>query len=248
MPETQQIVFNSGVLTFIPPGANASPIQVGTLKDVGLDISYGVAELRGSNMFADDIALKDGKITGKAKAGRLYGATLMAIMQGMTSAVGQRAVIYDERASVPTTPFQITVANGATYAEDLGVVDITSGVILTKVASGPTTGQYSVTAVGVYTFAAADTGHIMSFRYAYLIAASGSTYSLLNSVMGGTVAVKYGLHLYNSYAGACSGFKLPAVIFPKLGLASKAGDYMELDIDFQAFPDATGKVIDFFKA
>lgn len=246
--ESQQIVFNTGVLTLVPPGSNPTPIQVGTLKDISLDISYSVVELRGMNMFADDIALKDGKITGKAKSGRLYGAILQAIMQGMTSAAGQRAVIYDERGTVPTTPYQITVAQGATFAEDLGVVDINTGLPLTRVASAPATGQYSVNASGQYTFAAADTTHVMSFRYAYTIAATGSTFSLLNTVMGGSTAVKYALHLYNNYQGAASGFKLPAVIFPKLGLGWKAGEYLELDIDFQAFPDSTGKVIDFFKA
>jgi hypothetical protein len=245
--ETFQKIFNTGVVTLIPSGTNPSPIQIATLKDVSLDISCSIKELRGSQMFPEDIALTDGKVSGKAKSGRISGAVLQATMPGMTSVTGQKAGVYDERAAVPGTPYAITVTNSATWSEDMGVVDINTGLSLTRVDSSatPTTGQYKVTA-GVYTFAAADTLHVMSFRYSYTLT-TGLTFSLSNSIMGGTIS-KYAVHLYNNYDGVCSGFKLYACVFPKLSIAYKAGDYGEVDLDFSAFADSTGKIIDFFKA
>jgi len=245
--ETFQKIFNTGIVSLIPSGVTPSPIQIATLKDISLDISCTVKELRGSQMFPEDIALADGKISGKAKSGRISGAILQATMPGMTSATGQKAVVYDERQAVPATagPYTITVAQSATWSEDMGVIDINTGLGMTRVASAPATGQYSVTA-GVYTFAAADTLHVISFRYSYTMT-TGLTFSLSNSVMGGTVS-KYAVHLYNNYDGASSGFKLYACVFPKLSIAYKAGDYGETDLDFSAFADAAGKIIDFFKA
>lgn len=239
--------FNTGVLTIMPSGSNPTPIRVATLKDVSLDISYSIKELRGSNAFPEDIAPADGKITGKAKSGRIFGAILQAVMQGMTSAAGQKFAVYDERGTIPAVsgPYTITAAQSATWSEDLGVIDITTGLPMACVATAPTTGQYAV-AAGVYTFAAADTTHVVSLRYTYSPASTGRTLSLVNSIMGANTA-KYALHVYNTYDGASSGFKLYSVQFPKLGMAWKAGDYAEVDLDFVACADSSGRVMDYFK-
>ena len=257
MNEQYQKVFNSGVLTLVPSITVSTPVptpvQVATLKDVSLDISFTVKELQGSNSFPEDIAIGPGKISGKAKSGRIFGGVLAAVMQGVTSATGQVAAVYDERISIPkTTSYTCTVSQAATWQDDLGVINLDTGLTLERIAVNtadpvvpPVTGQYWV-ADGVYTFAVADKGANLSFRYTYTMD-TGVTFSLSNILMG-SVAQLYQLHLYNSYQGLASGFKLYACLFPKLSLAYKAGDYMETDLDFQACADATGKIIDFFKA
>lgn len=73
---------------------------------------------------------------------------------------------YFETASptaIPTTPFQITpqLMSGV-WASDLGVTYSSSGASLTLVVGTPSTGQYSVSAAGVYTFAAAEAGTSVS--------------------------------------------------------------------------------------
>jgi hypothetical protein len=71
-----------------------------------------------------------------------------------------------EAHTVPATPFQVTVTQAATFSCDQQVSYVSSGLPLVRVASGPTVGQYSVSAAGVYTFAAADTSKALTFAYA----------------------------------------------------------------------------------
>lgn len=73
-----------------------------------------------------------------------------------------------EAAVVPITPFQVTpVQPYGNWASDQGVT-YANGTALVKVASGPTVGQYSVSAVGLYTFAAADVGASVLLTYGYV--------------------------------------------------------------------------------
>jgi hypothetical protein len=86
----------------------------------------------------------------------------------------------NENRTIPATPgpYTITTVQAATFTEDLGVTK--AGVPMTKVASAPTAGQYSVNiATGVYTFAAADQNQAVVIRYRYRIAA-GYTVTLPN--------------------------------------------------------------------
>lgn len=71
-----------------------------------------------------------------------------------------------ETSTIPATPFQITVSKASAFAIDEGVIK-SDGTVFVKVASGPTAGQYAVSAAGVYTFAAADAAASVSIRYAY---------------------------------------------------------------------------------
>jgi hypothetical protein len=72
-----------------------------------------------------------------------------------------------EAFTIPGTPFQRTVSKGSAFAIDERVTK-SDGTVFTKVASAPAAGQYTVTAAGVYTFAAADTGAAVSIEYSYL--------------------------------------------------------------------------------
>ena len=76
-------------------------------------------------------------------------------------------MIQNEAAGViPATPYQLTAAQpNGTWGQDDGLT--IAGVAGVPVASGPTTGQYSV-ANGVYTFAAADTGKAVVLNYSYI--------------------------------------------------------------------------------
>jgi hypothetical protein len=52
-----QYNFGVGQLFIIPPGTNPTPVNVGTLKDVSIDISRDVKELIGAKAFPEDVAL-----------------------------------------------------------------------------------------------------------------------------------------------------------------------------------------------
>lgn len=73
-------------------------------------------------------------------------------------------VTFDEQHTIPGSPYQVTVANTTSFIDD-GVFYVATGQQLTKVASSPTQGQYTVTSGGLYTFAAADTGQVVEINY-----------------------------------------------------------------------------------
>ena len=117
---------------------------------------------------------------------------------------------------------------------------MTAGKYLSRVASAPTTGQYSV-AAGVYTFAAADTTHVVQISYNYTAASTGTTVAFANQLMGQNTTFK--LELFNTYNGVKTGWILPAATFSKLSLAFKNTDYTETDLDFECFADASGNIL-----
>ncbi len=241
------ISFGTGILTVIPSGANPTPANVGILQDVSVDISYSEKELRGAYQFAVDVARAGAKLSAKAKSGQFNAGLYQAFLSGSTQAAGSKIGVSAETATIPTTPFQITVANGATGYEDLGVLDTNTGLYMTCVASAPATGQYSVVpTTGVYTFAAADTGHIVQINYSYTGAAVGKTVSMTNQLMG--AATTFTLTLFNTYKGKSSGLRLWAVSSTKLSTALKNEDHTMLDIDFVAQADAQGRVVDIYSA
>jgi hypothetical protein len=243
-----QPLFGTGVLTITPSGSPVTPVQVAVLKDVSLDESYELKKLVGNLQFAVDAAKGQGTITGKAKSGYFHGGLLAAILSGSTTTVGSTVMVYAESGTIPTTPFQITVSGSATWLSDLAVFDVTAQKFLTRVASAPATGQYSV-AAGVYTFAAADTAHVVSITYDKTAAAVGTTVKLTNQLMG--VNTAFSLKLYNNYqpqAGGPNSFGvyLPRVIIPKISLAFKNNDYFEKGLDFEAIDDGLGNIMSVF--
>jgi hypothetical protein len=70
-----------------------------------------------------------------------------------------------EDVTIPGSPFQVLVNDSADFLQDSGVVYYPSGTALTKVASSPTTGQYTVSSGGLYTFSAGDTAQQVQIRY-----------------------------------------------------------------------------------
>jgi len=234
-----------GTAAIIPSGANPTPIQFAVLRDLSLDIAAEEKELNGQYQVGIDAFRGKVKFSGKAKYAWINGALLMAALPGATSATGTSQPAVNEAGVIPSTPFQITVSQSATFAENLGVRDLNTGKDLTVVASAPTTGQYSV-AAGVYTFAAADVGHTVQISYRYTSASIGKTISFSNQVMG--PGASYIVQGFSAATGAkTAGFKMYAARIPKLSVALKAEDWMENDIEFFAIQDpTTAKVIDLY--
>lgn len=71
-----------------------------------------------------------------------------------------------QAATIPaSTPWQVTVSGAASFSCDHRVA-FSSGTALTRVASAPAAGQYSVSTAGTYTFAAADANKAVNITYA----------------------------------------------------------------------------------
>jgi hypothetical protein len=241
--------FGSGTLWGFPVGgntaANPTPMKFGTLQDVSLDISGDVKQLYGQKQFPEAVARGKCKITGKSKFTAINGKMLNDLFFGQTLGTGMIKTALDESVSVPTTPFTITVSNAAQFKQDWGVRYTTTGIPLTRVASAPVLGQYSVnTGTGVYTFAAADTGAAVLISYTFTAAAAGTQLNITNQLMGFAPTIQVLLEtVYNTNQFSVM---LYSVVASKLSFATKQEDFIIPEFDFEAFANAAGQVIDMY--
>ena len=245
-----QPLFGTGLAVLTPNlGGSVTPIVVAALQDISLDASFKVVDLLGNLQFAIDKAKGEGKLGGKFKTGYFSGGLINAILSGSTVVAGSTVAVFSEQGTVPTTPYQLVTTKGALTTNDLGVFDVTANKFLTRVAAAPTTGQYSmVEATGTYTFAAADTTHIMQYSYGYTAASVGTTIQLNNQMMGTNTT--FGFRLFNNYSAAAGGANIansagiyvPVVTIPKLSLAFKNTGFTEQSVDFECSANAAGQV------
>lgn len=236
-----QYGFGSGALWGAPSVTTPTPSQFGGLQEVSIDFSATVKELFGTFQFPLTVARGTVKVSGKAKMGQLQGRLMNDLFFNGSSAAGQVNTINDEAGTIGTTPYQVTVANSATWTTDLGVVYSATGVRLTRVASGPTTGQYTV-AAGVYTFAAADTTKGVLIDYVYTIPTTGQSITVTNQLLGTAPVFKPVMSMnYTNPSGAAQQMCLSmnSATSSKLSLATKLEDFMMPELDFSCFCDAS---------
>lgn len=246
-----QLAFGAGALwgnRTDTTGSGIGPDQFGILQDVEIDWDWQTRELWGQFQFPLDIARGQGKITGKAKFARIFGAIYGDLFFGETPAGGQVTVSENEAAIVPATgPYTVTVANAANFVDDLGVFYATGGNAgnrFTRVTTPSAAGQYSVNlATGIYTFAAADSGASLLASYLYNSNA-GRKLVLTNQLMGFTPTFKATFYTTKTTQGVAAGLALVlnACTATKLTLPTKIDDYEIQEFDFSAFADATGTI------
>lgn len=245
-------LFGSGILFGVPLTdvtgaaiASPTPVQFGTLQDISVDISFELKQLYGSYQFPIAQGRGKGKIEGKAKNAEINGAIFSDIILGTSSSAGIKAVYPNYAASIPGgTPWTITISppNSGTFLADMGVINASTGLPLKRVASGPATGQYSVSTVGVYTFASADANQavLISYEYSAASATGPRIIPINNQLMGYVPTFKAALNL--SYAGKQVTLVLNSCSSGKLGMALKNDDFSVPEFDFTAAADASGSV------
>lgn len=258
-----QYVFGSGILwgrqlTDASGNAIASNVQplqrFGALSDVTLDVSFDTKTLHGQNQFPLAVGRGKGKITGKAKFAQLNGAILNNLFFGQTLTSGIVADVYETTGKlIPSTPFTLTgaaseaattfaIPNSGTFAKDLGVLDA-NGLTMTKVASAPTTGQYTVNELtGAYVFATADTGLRVYINYQYTATSTSAKKSTVANLPMG-YAPTFAISLSAPYQGKSMAIDLPQCIASKLSFATKLDDFTQPDFSWESFADASGNVM-----
>jgi hypothetical protein len=220
-----------------------TPVLLGVTQDASVDISGDIKMLHGQNQYPVAVGRGKGKITGKIKFGQWNGLAINSLYFGQTMTSGLLAAVNDTiGAPIPATPFQITpvVPNGGTWTFDLGVIN-NQGNPMTKVASAPATGQYSV-AAGVYTFAAADTGQTVYINFQYSATSTVARKSTVMNVAMGN-APTFRADFFNSFGGQGLDLTLFSCISSKLTFSTKLDDFTIPEIDFEAFADSTNRVL-----
>jgi hypothetical protein len=222
--------------------ANPTPVLLGVLQDVSIDFGFDLKELYGTNQFPVAIGRGKGKITGKAKWAQLNGAAINSLVFGQTLANGLLSAVFDQTgATIPGTPFTITPASGGnTWVADLGVRD-SSGNPMTRKASAPAAGEYSV-AAGVYTFAAADTGKTVYISYQYTATSTVARNSTVANTPMGT-APSWRCDFFTSLNAQPIMLSLLNCYSSKLAISTKMDDFLVPEIDFSASADAAGNIM-----
>lgn len=245
------LIFGAGKLIGIPTNlsdgsavANPTPVLLGAMQDVSLDLSVDMKTLYGAQRYPLAVGQGKGKIEIKAKYADIDAGALGSLFFGKVATAGIKGVVTDESKTVPGTPYQVTITppNSGTYVADLGVYDGTTGVQYTRVASAPATGQYSVAvATGIYTFAAADTGKVLKISYEYSASSTtGKIFNLTNETMGYTPS--FTVLLQNQYDGKNLVVKLNRAVSGKLALPLKNEDFTISDFEAEAFADAAQNI------
>lgn len=245
------INFGVGKLIAVPTNladgsviANPTPVVLGSMQDISVDLSTEIKTLYGAKRYPIAVGQGKGKTEIKAKYAEINGAILGSLFLGKTPTAGIKDAVIDFAANVPgSSTYVITVAppNTGTFVSDLGVADGTTGEPLSRVASGPTAGQYSVSSGGVYTFAAADAGKAMLLSYEYsATSTTGKVFALTNDVMGYTPS--FSLLLKTGYDGKSLVLKLNRCVSGKLNLPLKNDDFALYDFEAEAFADPAGQL------
>ena len=217
-----------GTIWSIPALTTSStPIPLAVAKSATIDFKQERKPLRGQWMDPIDMLAGARDISVKFAGADFRAATVQLVLQGSTLAANAtKNVVVGENWVSATT---VTVAQSATWSEDAGVLDLTAGKWLTRVASAPATGQYSV-AAGVYTFAVADAGHNLTITYTYTSTTAGSqTLAVTNQVVQQSTG--YLVRVFTPFlvGGVVKtiGVEFPWVHFSDLSLALKPDDWAE---------------------
>lgn len=243
------INFGTGKLIAVPtnlfdgtPIANPTPVIVGQLQDVSLDLSVEIKSLYGNKRYPIAVGQGKGKTEIKAKHADIDGGVMGSLFFGKAATAGIKAAVFDSAATIPATSFAVTVVppSSGAFVSDLGVLFAATGVQLKRVASAPITGQYSVSTVGVYTFAAADTAKAVLISYEYSAATGGEVWTMSNDLMGFTPS--FTLMLQNGYDGRTMVCKLNRCVSGKLSVPLKSDDFAIYDFEAEAFADAAGSL------
>jgi hypothetical protein len=250
--------FGAGVLYATPTNdangnaiAVPSPVQFGIVQNVTIDDSAEVKELYGANQYPVDIGRGKAKIQIKVKQALFNAELFNTIYYGQTLAAGYDAIFSDTVGqTVPTgaggTAIHITPTSpfGGTsvFVADLGVAS-GDGVPYTRVASGPTAGQYSL-AGSTYTFSNADAGTSFVFiNYQYSNSTNPSTATVLtvNNIPMGNVPV-FSCQFFNKRRTHTIWRKFPQCVATKLTMDFKNDDFVIPDLEISAFADSNNVV------
>jgi hypothetical protein len=234
---------------------NPTPDYLGVAQSFDFSMDQSIKTLMGQFKVAVDAAGAELKITGKVKFARLQGQLLNDLLFGQTLSTGtgkQISVVVNGLPEQHAAGATVTVTQSATFSEDLGVfyaAGTTPGKQLTRVASAPAVGSYSVNeSTGVYTFNASETG-TLNFFYEYGVTTMGEI-AIANTLMGTIPSFElHYQHYYVNNLGIANTFhiKLNACRGGKFDMPFKNTDYEVTDWDFTAFADGSGNIgtIDF---
>lgn len=260
-PYSQEFVFGAGRIFAINDGLNKvpseptliQPVQFLSIQEASVDETIQMPELNSTLEFPDAVASGRRKLTGKVNFGRVDLLLLNQIVFGENSyAAGGTLLQGAEPDSVPATPGPYTVViappSSGTFVAGLGVYYASSGKQFEKVTTVAAAGQYQLDAsTGTYTFDAADQGVGVLINYTYSTTTVGHNFTVTSQVMGLRQRPTFSLYLSMPAQGN-SDMLIYSCRASKLNRPFKADDFMKMEMDFEAYPNAGGQIYNWCSA
>lgn len=240
------IVFGTGKIYTVPTKENPTPVLIGDVIDLMVDINQPLKSLISDKQFPIAIARGPANINLKAKLAVFNGNVLRDLLFGVNADAGNKILVDNEQVVVPAIPgpFTVTVAQAANFDTNLGVTD-QFGISLTRVDELAilAEGQYSVDeATGVYTFSEDDAGKTFFISY-HAIDATGTTINVKNQLMGFQPVFQISVDLVDPTNNAKKiNFTFNRVVAAKLAFSLVNEDFAKPDLEMQAFADELGNV------
>src|SRR5580700_9857714 len=240
-----QLIFGIGALWGTRTDvANVGPDQFAVLQDNTIDFTFELKELYSQLGFPIDIARGKGKITGKAKAARVFANLYADIFFGSTVTPALESnVSENETHTIATTT--VTVTSATSFVSDLGVFYNAQGNLRFQYVTGApsATGTYSTGTNGVYTFFSGDIGASVAISYVFTDA-SGKTITITNNFMGYTPTFAATFYQQRNTQGSTGQLtlRLNECVSSQLSIPSKIDDYAIPDLNFSAFSNYSNQI------
>lgn len=195
----------------------AQRIDVGLLKSGKAGFKQKMEFENGPMQMAMYAATLETEITGELTFKALDIATLKAV--GLAQLIGSSGA---SRIAVVADPKTVAATVTLTGSTDvLSIRNQADGTYFTKVASAPTTGQYSFTA-GTVTFAAADVGKSVAISWVKSAASETKRINLVNAVQ--QQAQYFGIEGLGLFDGKQAYYNFPRVVATDIPDLFGAGD------------------------
>ena len=239
-----QFVFGSGQLFAQPEGFDngaTSPVQVGALRGVSVEIGFNPKALHGGGHWPLAIGRGTGKVPCKAEFAQFTADGFNALFfGGPVPTTGCTRTAVDEAQVIAGNA--VAATHAGTFALDLGVTaELPSGAIFTRVASAPGAQQYTCNeSTGAYGFAPGTDGNAVRLSYLYSDTSNGRQITIANRFIGHTP--RFSAVLTETFNGKAMTLTLPHCVASRLGMSSKANDFMVPSFGFAAAADDSGLV------
>jgi hypothetical protein len=225
-----------------------TPLMLPSCIDFNINGKFDVKVHEGQNQYS--LAAASGKRTMEVSfTNNIHNARALNLgdAEGITS--GQKKVYSDATAfAIPATPFTDTVVPPATgvFVSDGGIFfgatgGADAGSQLTRVASAPAAGQYTVTSLGVYVYAAADVGKPVFRNYVYSIT-TGKSVVVRNRTVGATAEYS-AIITSGTYLGVSITYEFPRCVIKDQSMGVKNGDFTSVKYDLAVLVNPLDKTV-----
>lgn len=237
-------MFGAGNFTGVKNITLPTPTTFNTLQDWTFTFKRTLKSLTGQNQFPDDVCAGESTITDKVTMGSFSGRIVTDLVAGAAFVSNYQVIEAVQELNIVDGTFKFAVKNSgdAVFVRDLGVIDITTNLLLIRVATVTNIRHYKVDSDGTYHFHAARAGGQLAVTYQWQskTATNGAQMNITNQLQG--KIGDFTAVMASTWNGEQNVFTLNSCITSDFEFGTKQGDYGKPTLSFQAQTDAYGNI------